>query len=82
MEKESIVKAIAAVELAPEIVENELASQTYLKLPLSRVAALGVGLEPVTAALQQVINHGQAVSGYYSFLLAPIWHNLRTARIF
>lgn len=74
MEKESIVKAIAAVELAPEIVENELASQTYLKLPLSRVAALGVGLEPVTAALQQVINHGQAVSGYYKVTLPAGTH--------
>lgn len=74
MEKESIVKAIAAVELAPEIVENELASQTYLKLPLSRVATLGVGLEPVTAALQQVINHSQAVSGYYKVTLPAGTH--------
>lgn len=74
MEKESIVKSIAAVELAPEIVENELASQTYLKLPLSRVAALGVGLEPVTAALQQVISHGQAVSGYYKVTLPAGTH--------
>lgn len=77
MEKESIVKAIAAVELAPEIVENELASQTYLKLPLSRVAALGVGLEPVTVALQQVINHGQAVSGYYKVTLPAGTHLAR-----
>lgn len=74
MEKEAVVKAISAVELVPEVVDNELASQTYMKLPLSRVAALGVGLESVTAALQQVINHGQAVSGYYKVTLPAGTH--------
>ena len=74
MEKESIAKSIAAVELTPEVVGNELSTQTYLKLPLSRVAELGVGLEPVTAALQQVISHGQAVSGYYKVTLPPGTH--------
>lgn len=61
MEKESIVNAIAAVELIPRAVDielNELTAQTYLKLPLSRMAALDVGLEPFMVLFQQVSSHG------------------------
>ena len=61
MEKESIVNAIAAVELIPRAVDielNELTAQTYLKLPLSRMATLDVGLEPFMVLFQQVSSHG------------------------
>ena len=65
MEKESIVKAIAAVKLMPEVVDKELTTQTYMKLSSSRMVALSIGLEPVMVLLRQVTSHGQAVSGYY-----------------
>ena len=61
MEKESIVNTIATVELIPGVADNELnelTAQTYLKLHLSRMAALGVGLEPFMVLLQQVTSHG------------------------
>ena len=61
MEKKSIVNAIVAGELIPGVADNELnepTAQTYLKLPLSRMAALDVGLEPFMVLFQQVTSHG------------------------
>lgn len=63
--KNELIKAMTASELALPIVQEEFAVQTYSKIPLSRITALGTGLEPVAAAVQQVISGGQAVSGYY-----------------
>ena len=74
MDRESIAKVMTAVELAPATVDRELTMQTCSKLPLSKIAALGVGLEPVAAALQQVTSHGQAMSGYYKVTLPAGTH--------
>lgn len=63
--KNEILKAMTATELAPLAVNNEINVQTYSKMPLSRITALGTGLEPIVAAVQQVTRNGQAVSGYY-----------------
>jgi len=63
--KNEILKAMTATELAPLAVNNEINVQTYSKMPLSRITALGTGLEPIVAAVQQVTSNGQAVSGYY-----------------
>ncbi|MGO5024511.1 hypothetical protein ACTQ4E_15745 [Lawsonibacter sp. LCP25S3_G6] len=70
MDREAILKAMTVAELAPAAVDCELTMQPYSKLPISRIAALGVGLEPVMAALQQMTSHGQAVSGYYRRLVS------------
>lgn len=63
--KNELSQAMSAVELSLSVAENEIASHKYNKLSLSRVTALGTGLEPVVAAVQQVVRSGQAVSGYY-----------------
>ena len=72
--KNELIKAITASELAIPAVQEELAVQTYSKIPLSRIAALGTGLEPVAAAVQQVVNGGQAVSGYYKVTIPAGTH--------
>ena len=74
MDREAIPKAMTVAELAPAAVDCELTMQLYSKLPISRIAALGVGLEPVMAALQQMTSHGQAVSGYYKVTLPAGTH--------
>ena len=62
------------IELPSASVNCELSTQIYNKLPLSKIATLGVGLEPVVSAIQQVTSHGQAVSGYYKVTLPPGTH--------
>lgn len=63
--KNELLKAMSATELAPLEVKNEISMQTYCKIPLSRLTALGTGFEPVVSAIQQVTSHGQATSGFY-----------------
>jgi hypothetical protein len=63
--KNELLKAMTAVELTPAVAENVIATQSYSKLPLSRVTALGIGLEPIVTAIQHITSNGQAVSGYY-----------------
>lgn len=65
---------MAATEVAPAALKTELSAQAYGKLPLSQLAALGVGLEPVVSAIQQITNHGQAVSGYYKVTIPEGTH--------
>ena len=72
--KNELIKAITASELAIPAAQEELAVQTYSKIPLSRIAALGTGLKPVAAAVQQVVNGGQAVSGYYKVTIPAGTH--------
>ena len=63
--KNELLKAMSATELAPLEVKNEISVQTYSKIPLSRLTALGTGFEPVVSAIQKVTSHGQATSGFY-----------------
>jgi hypothetical protein len=63
--KNELLQSMAAVELTPAVVKNEIATQQYSKLSLSRMTALGTGLEPIVTAVQQITSNGKAVSGYY-----------------
>ena len=64
-EKLELIRAMTAVEIRPEQAEEELAARSYEKLPLSRLMALGTGLESIVAAVQSVLSGGEAVSGIY-----------------
>lgn len=72
--KNELLKAMSATELAPLEVKNEISVQTYSKIPLSRLTALGTGFEPVVSAIQQVTNHGQATSGFYKVTIPKGTH--------
>lgn len=72
--REQFATALTTMELPPLELDEELSTRAYDKLPLSRISALGVGLEPVVAAIQQVTSRGQAVSGYYKVTLPPGTH--------
>ena len=72
--KKELIKEMTATELALPVVQKELAVHTYNKVPFSRIAALGTGLEPVAAAVQQVVQGGQAVSGYYKVTIPAGTH--------
>ena len=45
--RNEIVKVMTTTELAPIAVSNEIAIQKGTKIPLSRVTALGTGLQPL-----------------------------------
>ena len=72
--KNELLKAMFATELAPLEVKNEISVQTYSKIPLSRLTALGTGFEPVASAIQQVTSHGQATSGFYKVTIPKGTH--------
>ena len=72
--KNELLKAMSATELAPLEVNNEISVQTYSKIPLSRLTALGTGFEPVVSAIQQVTSHGQATSGFYKVTIPKGTH--------
>lgn len=72
--KNELLKAMSATELAPLEVKNEIIVQTYSKIPLSRLTALGTGFEPVVSAIQQVTSHGQATSGFYKVTIPKGTH--------
>lgn len=72
--KNELLKAMSATELAPLEVKNEISMQTYSKIPLSRLTALGTGFEPVASAIQQVTSHGQATSGFYKVTIPKGTH--------
>ena len=72
--KNELLKAMSATELAPLEVKNEISVQTYSKIPLSRLTALGTGFEPVVSAIQQVTSHGQATSGLYKVTIPKGTH--------
>ena len=75
--KDHFLQMMAATEVAPAALKTELNVQSYGKLPLSQLAALGVGFEPVVSAIQQITNHGHAVSGYYKVKREPISQNFK-----
>ena len=72
--KNELLKAMSATELVPLEVKNEISVQTYSKIPLSRLTALGTGFEPVVSAIQQVTSHGQATSGFYKVTIPKGTH--------
>ena len=74
MRKGELIKAMTAVELPPMAVDNEIFQRSRSRIPLSKLAALGTGMEPIAAAVQQIVSHGQAVSGYYKVTIPPGTH--------
>ncbi len=72
--KESLLQMITMAQIPPLEIDNEINEQTYSKLPLSRVTALGTGLEPLVAAVQQITSGGQAVSGFYKVTIPAGTH--------
>lgn len=73
-QKLELIRSMTAVEIKPQIAKEELASRSYSKIPLSRITALGTGFEPLVAALQQVLNGGEAVSGIYQVTIPAGTH--------
>lgn len=72
--RDQLMQIITAVELEPSAVEHEITLQNSAKLPLSKISTLGVGLEPIVAAIQQITSKGQATSGYYKVTIPPGTH--------
>jgi len=72
--RNELIMEMATSELAMPEVQEELEVQTYCKVPLSRLTALGTGLKPFTAAVQNfvsVANGNKGVSGYYKVTIPP-----------
>ncbi len=74
MQKNEIVKSMTSMEIVPLPVNNEIEVSTYNKLPISRVSALGTGLEPMVSMVQKVVNGGKATSGLYKVTIPSGTH--------
>lgn len=72
--KNEIIKAMMDVEYYTCVREDEVSIEKYTKLPLSRVSALGTAFEPLTAALQNVLNGGGTTSGLYKVTIQKGGH--------
>lgn len=72
--KNELIQAMTATELSPVAFEQEITVQQYNKFPMSRVVTLGAGFEPMIAAVQQVLNGGEVVSGLYKVTIPPGTH--------
>lgn len=68
------IRSVTVSEMDFPMVREELAVHSYSGIPLSRMAALGTGLEPVAAAVRQVVRGGQAGSGYYKVTIPAGTH--------
>ena len=65
MTQEEILRMLSVEPLEIAEAERVTAAPLYGKIPFSRLAALGVGLDAVVPALQQLMSGGKAMSGYY-----------------
>lgn len=72
--RSEIVKVMTEVEYYPAIVEERADIAKHTKLPLSRVTALGIAFEPLSAALQYVLSGGKATSGLYKVTIPKGTH--------
>lgn len=72
--RNEVLMAMTVHELPALAVDHHIAVQTQAQVPLSRITALGVGLEPVATAIQQITSNGQAVSGYYKVTIPAGTH--------
>jgi len=70
-QKSVIVKAIMNQEFYPTIVEENIQLDSYTKLPLSRLPALGVAFEPLAAAFQFILSGGEITSGICRINIPP-----------
>lgn len=64
VKKNEMLQKMAAMELHPAVIEEEVSLTNCTKLPWSRVTALGIAFEPVVSAFQSIVNDG-ATSGLY-----------------
>ena len=78
--RNKLLRAMETVELDPIAADREISAGSYRKLPLSRLTALGTGLEPIAAAVGQLAGHGGAVSGYYKVTIPPGTHLAQFAK--
>ena len=62
--KDKIIKSMVDSEYYPNVLEDEVSMGKYVKLPISKLAALGTGVEPLTIAIQNILNGG-GKSGLY-----------------
>ena len=69
----AVEEAVNNIELNPVFVEEDPDLDEYTKLPLSRIPALGVALEPLAAAAQSLFGKG-AASGIYKVSIPPGTH--------
>ena len=71
MANENIGKDVMALqnmknlELSPTMFEEETSLESYMKLPLSRIPALGTAFEPIVSAVQKVVGGSGATTGLY-----------------
>ena len=66
IKREDMTPQIAdSLELYPMLVDEEYNLTDYIKMPITQVTALGAAFEPITSAIQTVINGGGAQSGLY-----------------
>lgn len=72
--RNEVLMAMTAHELPALAVESEIAIHNQTVIPLSRVTALGAGLQPMATAIQQITSKGQAVSGYYKVTIPAGTH--------
>jgi len=72
--KNEIARAIMNVEYYPAVAKKDVSIEKYTKLPLSRVSALGVAFEPLTAAFQSVLSGGEVTTGICRFTVPNGMH--------
>ena len=56
---------LPSMEFLPTLVEDDYQVSTYIKLPLSRIPALGTAFESLASAVQKVVGGSGATSGLY-----------------
>lgn len=74
-QKNEILKGMIEVAYHPAILENQAMNlEDYTKVPLSRLPALGIALEPLAATFQNVISGGGPTSGLYKVVVPKGGH--------
>ncbi len=62
---QQIALDLTDVEFLPYLPEEHLKDATYQKYPLSNLTALGVSVQPLTVAIQNIVGGGAGKSGIY-----------------
>ncbi len=72
--KNEITKKMSEIELYPALIESEVGIINYTKFPLSNIASLGTAFEPISTALNNVINNSGNASGIYKVTIPKGMH--------
>ncbi|MGN1156275.1 MAG: hypothetical protein ACI4TK_08875 [Agathobacter sp.] len=62
--KSDILQSMSSMKFYPVLAEDKTDMATCIKLPLSKLPSVGIALEPLAAAVQNILNCGSA-SGIY-----------------